>query len=137
MRQVRDSFLHFLADNLTGVPIHAVRRDLTNPSSDKLQGNALNVQFLNSTFGVSQSSQTVALDILNDNELTVVDWTEQLWRLLKASFYTPLLDYTDPQNPVPTGTNIMWDRNGVRFNPLWDDYYYRYACYLSLHYQES
>lgn len=137
MRNVRDSFLHFLADNLTGVPIHPVRRDMNDPKSDKLQGNALNVQFSNTSFGVAQSTQVVNLDILNDNELVVVQWTEQLWRLLSSSFYTPLLDYTDPLNPVSTGTNIMWDRNGVRFSPIWDDYYYRYLCPLSLHYKES
>lgn len=136
MRELRDSFLHFLADNLSssGISVHPIRRDSNNPGTEKLQANCINVQFLNVEPSVQVGNQLVAIDVIHEEELTALDWMETVWDLLSSTFYAPLYDYSDPANPAPLGTNIMWGRNRVRFKPMNSDFYTRYRCEMSLEY---
>jgi len=132
MRAVRDTFLHFLADNLTGVTVHPVRREIDRPDSDRLQMNAVNVQFLNIEPRVHVASQMVSIDVINDNELTALDWVSKVWEILNKAFYTPKYDYTVPASPVATGDNIMWEPDGVGFRKVTNDYYAHFSCFLEL-----
>lgn len=132
MVQVRDTFLHFLADNLTGIEVHPVRKDPNDPSAELLKLNAVNVEFLGFDLAVDVSGQQVVIDVVNDDERTAVTWVSSLFTLLSAAYYTPKLDYNTPSSPVPTGTNIMWDRKKVRFRKVGNDNYSHFSCVLDL-----
>src|SRR5688572_11161354 len=110
MRATRDTFLHFLSDNLTGLTVRNVRKATNNPSLAKLADNAVNVQFLTPRPHPHIASQLVSIDVIHEDELTAVDMTQQVYELLSSAYYTPKYDYTDPDNPVLTGQNIMWSR---------------------------
>jgi hypothetical protein len=131
MRSVRDTFLHFLADNLPGVTVRYVRKDPNDPSADNLAVNALNVQFLNVELGHIDTHQTV-LDLIYDTDEAALEAMQSAWEILKAGAYTPLLDYTVPSSPVAVGKLVFWDRNKVQFRKLYDDNHCRYSCTLPL-----
>jgi len=135
MTRSRDSFLHFINDNLpTGVVCHALRRDPASRASDALQMNAVNVSFLNLSAGdgTALCAQQVVIAVVADDENTAVDWVGTLFTLLRSAFYCPMLDYTVPTAPVATGTNIMWDRKRVTFKRITSEGYAHYSCLLSL-----
>lgn len=137
MRAVRDTFLHFLADNITGITLHPVRREIDRPDSDRLQMNAVNVQFLNIDPRIHVSSQTVSIDVIFDDELTALNWVNKVWGVLNKAFYTPKYDYTVSATPVATGTNIMWEPEDIGFRPVTTDYYSHYSCLLELKHKLS
>lgn len=132
-RQVTDTFLRYLADNLTfnsvSVPIHAIRCDSSDPSADSLKDKAINVQFLDIQFDTLGYNQAV-LDVIHSDENTARDWLTALWALLSATFMTPVMDYTNPTSPVVAGGNIFWDHNAVRFRRVANDNYCHYSCIL-------
>ena len=130
MRSPRDSFLHFLADNLPSLSIHPIRRDPDDPATGTLQVEAINVGFGRLDLGITVSSIFAKIDVISTSELTATDMMQQVWLLLAAKFYTPLLDYTDPQNPVQMGTMLMWKR--CRFVPVDNDAYFQFSCTLPL-----
>jgi len=132
-RSIRDTFLHFLADNLT-MPVHNIRRDPTDPSADEIRANAVNVTFLvyNPTNAIG--TQTVIVDVINDDELVATEWLQNVYDILSAAFMTPRLDYTDPTNPVSTSTNLYWSRDSVRFTPVSSDFYTRYSLMMPIHF---
>ena len=132
MREARDSFLHFLADNLTGIEIHPRRFDPNDPSLTFLKEDAINVEFLGLSLG-DVASQQVVLDIIHTDELTAVDWMQTVWSLFKAAFYTPLLDYSSG-SPVSTGKLLYWGRS-VSFRRVYEDNYCRYSCTMNLRFQ--
>ena len=134
MRNVRDSFLRFLADNLqtSNIPVHNVRRDTDNPDANQLQNNAVNVTFLNANLTTTVSQQVVSVDVVANNELSAIDWATTLWRILSGAFMTPCLDYTNSSSPVPTGTNVFWNRTSIRFRPVADDFFFRYTATFPL-----
>lgn len=118
MRATRDTFLHFLADNLTGRTVWPIRKSSTDPAKSKLKENAVNVQFLTMTQHMHIAGTLVSIDILHQDELTAVDITQEVWQLLSSAFYTPNYDYTNPNSPVATGENIYWDNDSVVFKPI-------------------
>src|SRR6185437_1838991 len=132
MRNTRDTFLHFLSDNLVGIPVRGVWRSPNVPDGDLIQNNSVNVTFLDGTFSTHVSKQLCMIDVVNSDELTAIDWTDTLWALLSLRCFTPQLDNTIPSAPVPTGSNVMWPMSNIRFTPIKDDYYFRYSCRLAL-----
>lgn len=131
----RDTFLHFLADNLPiTIPVHPVRRDASNPSGDLLQTNAVNVTYVSVDPSVQISIQRVVVDVLNDDENTCSDWLDTVFALLSSAYYTPLLDYTNPTSPVPTGQNVYWDSGTgkIAFKRIPSEEYVHYSCTLAL-----
>lgn len=134
MRAVRDTFLHFLADNLSGVKVRGMWRDPNYPDAQALEQDVVNVQFLDDALDPILSTQKVSIQIVASSEFDAISWSESLWKLLSGTFYTPLYDYSDPKNPKPLGSNISWAVNSVRFKPIRDDYYFRYLCILPLNY---
>jgi hypothetical protein len=131
VQSARDTFLHFLADNLTSVTIHPRRRDANDPSADELAENAVNVEFTGVSFGPDISEQQAAIDVIYTDERTAVDTVAQLWNLFQSAYYTPLLNYTT-LTPVATGTNLMWDKTAVRFRRVYSGDYTHYTCLLPL-----
>lgn len=134
MRSTLDTWLHFLADNLPGVTIHPRRYDPNNPSLMDLQENAINVEFGDVSLD-EVASQQVVLDIIFTDELQAYDLMQSVWNLLRAAFYTPLMDYTNPAAPVPGKGNLMWDRNSVKFRRVYADFYCHYSCTMNLKFQ--
>jgi hypothetical protein len=132
--QVRDTFLHFLADNLNGVEVHHVVKDPNDPSSDMLKMNCVNVTFLGVGLTNTINVQDVSVDVVADSAEDAVSWMLAVWGLLKAAFYTPLRDYTDYQNPVSCGSNLMWERQ-VNFRPVSVDNYSHYSAIIGLKFQ--
>ncbi len=135
MVRCRDSFLHFISDNLPdGAVLHAIRRDPNVRDADTLATNAVNVSFYNLSAGAGTAlcSQQAVIDVINDDENTAVDWVGALVDVLRASFYTPLQDYADSANTVSTGTNITWDRKRVTFKHIAASTYSHFSCLLSL-----
>ena len=134
MIDVRDSFLHFLADNLTpiivnnvSVPIlvHNVRRDVNSPANDNLLINALNIKFLNSDFSMNVSSLTVSIDVIYDDELQAAGVQHALFTLLSQAAYTPKLDYSNITNPVDVGYTVFWEPE-IKFKPISNMLYTHY-----------
>lgn len=133
MRATRDTFLHFLYDNLGPIPVHPVRKDKDNPSLNKLADDSVNVQFLTQRHRVHIGELMVSIDVIHSEELTAVDWTEQVYDLLSSAFYTPKYDYTNPTSPQGTGTNIYWDPDSVNFIPIDNDpFRMHFNCTMSL-----
>ena len=133
MRPCRDTFLHFIADNLGGgISVHAKRCDPNDPAADQLQVNAVNIYFLDIELD-QIAVETAVIDVINNDENTAVDWVTALWTILHAAYFTPLLDYTVPASPVPAGGNVIWDRKKIRFKRISkDDNYCHLSCVLPL-----
>jgi len=139
MRNVRDSFVHFVADNIAQfsngqtIPVVALFRSVANPDGEKFKTNSVNISFVGESLSPTVNTTIVELDVIQSDELTAVDWANSLWQLLSATFYTALKDYSqNPSAPVAQGTNIFWNVNSVGFKPIHDDYYFRYNCRLVL-----
>jgi hypothetical protein len=130
VRATRDTFLKFLADNLSET-IHPVRRDPDKPDSDLLQMGAVNVQFLNPDYSVHVSDQIVSIDVVHENELSALDMATNVWKLLSTRFYTPKYDYTVPSSPVALGDVIFWSEP-IRFRPVHSPKYFHLHCRLAL-----
>ena len=133
MRIVRDSFLHFLADNLSTVTVHPCRRDKDADDTDKLEINALNVAFGDQQLESGVSSQVVILDLIHSNELADEDLVLTVFQLLNATYFCPIFDYTNPASPVNKNTNVYWQRP-LRWRKVPNDFYVRYNCRLTLHF---
>lgn len=130
MRASRDTFLHFLADNLTDLSIWNVRVDPTNANASKLQENSINVKFMRDCMGVDVAQLFVSIDAIYSDELTAIDAVQRVRTLLQAAGYTPKLDYTDPANPVPLGTMLCWDVTSINFMQVHSDLYFHHSCLL-------
>lgn len=136
-RNASETFLHFMADNLTGITVHPVRRDLNSPSGDLLQTNAVNIQFLSLNPDVWISTQHCSIDVLNDDENTCVDWVQAVWNILAAAFGTAMFDYSVPTAPVPTNTNVFWEKRRVNFKRIISEQYTHYSCLLPLKFHST
>ncbi len=134
MQEVRDTFLHLLADNLPDIPIHPIRLDPRNPSLNIMADNSINVEFLNLSFG-HVGKQQVCLDVVHDTEETAIAWMSSLWTLLGSAFYTRLLSYTNPDNPADLGSNVMWDMDSIKFVKVQSDSYTHFACTMLLRFR--
>lgn len=132
MREVRDSFLKFLADNISQTTVKAVRRDPDDPAADKISVNCVNVSFGRMTLDNQKSTQVAIIDVCADKELDALNIVNQVWQLLSAAYFTPQLNYAIPSSPTPTGSNLYWEKGKVQFNEVYSDFYFHYTCQLSL-----
>jgi hypothetical protein len=131
MRALRDTWLHYLADNLPGVKVNPLRRSSTNEGLDTPQANAVNVQFLKDDLAITGTKTSVLIDILNDDENACLDMVQQVWHLLNVTGSIPKLDYTSG-SPTPLGNNISWDSTKIQFRYVYSAFYFRYSCLLAL-----
>jgi hypothetical protein len=124
IKNVHDTFLHFLADNLTGIKVRELMFDKDDMTSRIIQTNALNVEFTNFTTTV-EHTLTVVFDLAHNDTLTARDWEEQIVNLLHATAMTEVMDYrTDPANPkVVPQQRISWPAK-LSFRPIVADTYY-------------
>lgn len=132
MRSARDTFLHYLADNLPGLSVNYVRKDVSNPNSAKQRVNAVNVWFVNDLLSTHVSRVQASIDVLYYDENQAVDAVQQVVALLQASAFTPNIDYSVPTAPAPTGTNIYWNPFSITFKCVASDLYFHYSCTLSI-----
>ena len=139
LRDVRDTFTRFIADNVADaeIPVHQLRRDPLDPATMTLSSNAINIQFLSLSVSFVESKQDVVLSIVNDSELVALGWTDLVVEILISSYMTSLKDYTDTEAPVLLGSNIYWDRERVVFRPIYTDGYFQYNCNLALRFRHT
>lgn len=132
VRDARDTFLHVLADNLVGIKVHPLRKSAIKEEGIP-QVNAVNVCFHDFDNSPNRESVVmVSIDIIYDDELTAGDIADQVARLLHTAAFTPKLNYSDPDNPVTTGTNISWDSK-VAFISVETDRYSHYSATVNLY----
>lgn len=134
MRALRDTFLHYLSDNLPGVIIHNMRVDKDDPKLNEIMLNAVNVTFHNTDLsGPSQlSAQLVTVDVINDNELVALDQTEKISQLLFTAAYAPLLDYTIPASPVQIQNERLFWNLSLGFKPVHAENFVHMSALLHL-----
>lgn len=132
MRSARDTFLHYLSDNLSGLVVNPVRRDSKNPNLSKPKIGAINVNFFNDLLSPHICRLQVSIDALYADEFDAIDAAQRVVKLLQSSAYTPKLDYTDPETPVPTGTNLYWNPYTITFRQVSSDLYFHYCCTLTI-----
>ena len=131
IRDVRDSFAHFLYDNLTDIPVHFLRKDSSDSAAVNLKKNAVNVEYDYISLD-TVAKLTAYIDILQEDDNTAVDWLEAVWNLLSSAFMIPIYDYTNTSSPVLVGANVMWDHNSVKFRKVNLQGYTQYSCSLPL-----
>ena len=138
----RDTFSHLLDDNIIAFaqpkpPIHLLRNDPNDRSADALAMNAINIQYLNFSFGNATvlASQQVVIDIINDDDNIAALWVSAVATLLSSAFFTPAMSYVDPTLPVATGYNLVWDSKRVTFKKVSNDNYAHYSCTLNLQFR--
>lgn len=137
MRQIRDTFLHYLSDNLPeSMPVHALRVDPLDAAAGLLAMNSINVQFLGMRLDTLGKQQAV-VEVVNDDENTAADWMWCVWKLLRSSFYTPLFDYTNPSFPKSEVGNVFWDHNSVNFMRVANTTYVHYSCTFQLRFNAA
>lgn len=136
MLQARDTFLHFVSDSLAPnlIVVRNMRRDPDNPKLSEIQAPAVNIEFIGDDAQVLISSLLCNIDVVSDSERDCIGITEAVRFILLAAGYTPLIDYTTLS---PTGGNLYWDVNSVKFRPVRDELFYRYSCTLRLNYHDS
>jgi hypothetical protein len=105
-----------------------------DPQSDSLQLNAVNVQFLNPSFGRNTRRLQVSIDIVYDDEQTANAKVDAVWVLLSSAFYTPLLNYANPLVPVAAGGNLTWPHNYIEFRKIINNNYTHYSGVFTLTY---
>lgn len=131
MIEVRDTFLHFIADNLSA-PVHYMVYDPSDMSGSNYKANAVNIEYHNESPKVGIGQFVVCLDVIYDSELTALPVMKELFKLLTASGMAPLYDYSGDA-PVSQGCNIYWDVRKIQFKRLQTDNFFRRSCTLSLY----
>lgn len=115
MRNARDTFITLLNTELTGLTVHPIRDDTDYPEFSLFKTNAVNIGFTAGSYDPHINELTVSIDMVYERELDAVDAEQQVFNLLSKRFFTEKFNYTNPLAPVPTGTNIFWERDVIRF----------------------
>lgn len=131
MKQIRDTFLHFIADNAPTRVVHPLRADASDPTASRIAIDAINVTFIEYAPLQGNSKTKVVLDVVYESESSVMAAIEELTTLLTSAYYTPLMSYASG-TPVVVGGNVHWDRDGVRFFRVGATEYCHYSCVLVL-----
>jgi hypothetical protein len=138
-RAARDTFLHYLSDNLPSLVFHNMRVDKKNPKLNEIMVNAVNVTFHNTDFsGPSDLSQVlVTVDVIYDSELDAVAAAESITRLLFTAAFAPLMDYTIPSAPVQISNERLFWNLALNFKPVHADNFFHMSAllHLSVHFQ--
>lgn len=134
MREVRDTFLHYVADNLEGLEVHPLIRTPVDQSLDALKMNCINVSFEDLNLNSDISEYYVVIDVIYDDEMTAVDAVAALWRVLRGCM-TPLVSYVDPSLQVQG--NVCWERSDIRFLRVVNDSYIHFSCVMPLRFHSD
>lgn len=137
MRNVADSFIMFLSNNLAGIPIHRIITSPDYPDQGLNKQNALNVSFLTNIFDRHINQLQVSLDVLHEDEYLAVSWLEQIQDLLSKRYFTPQQNWSSPSTPTNVDGNIYWDEDSVIFRKLPVTHYSHYNCTMFLKYYRS
>lgn len=129
IRNLHDTYLHFLNDNLTGIPVREVRFDKNDPTAESLEIGALNVEFQNRDYNIIGVT-TVILNVVSDDQFTAMDWEEQISKLHQATAFWGIQDYS-AGTPAPVGKNFTW-ASKLSFRPVVNGNYYHSMTALSL-----
>lgn len=135
LSNARATFLHYLADNLSGYTVWNLRFDKANPEQNIPQVNAINVTFHNvGLVGPSQpQEQLVTVDVIYDTEAAAVEATAAVATLLFTAAFAQLLDYTQTP-PVGVGNAKVWWALQLKFKPVHSDNVFRLSALMHLKY---
>lgn len=130
IRNLRDTFLHFLADNLPPKTIHPVRYSRDIPEFNSLQHERLNVTFHDADYSSrSPAIQFVTIDILHTDELLALDLEEQVVDLLTRGGQAHLMDYSGYSPTMVQNSLVFWNTEQIRFRTVASvDYLHRSAA---------
>jgi hypothetical protein len=134
LRNVRDTFLHFLADNLPVETVHPIRFDKTRPHQNIPQLKKLNVAFHDADYSSrSPASQFVTLDILHDDELYALDLEESVVGLLTLGGQASLLDYSTQPAVQVANRLVFWNTDSIQFRTVASTDYFHRSAFLELY----
>lgn len=129
MLTATDSFIQYLASELTPFEVFWWRRGDIEGHAGFLKQDALNVQVLGFWEDGSVEMCLVSLDLLAKTERTALTNLKKVRDALIQAQYVPERDFTDPAAPVFTGRNISWDARKVKFISVRTPAGARYAHY--------
>jgi len=134
MRAARDTFLHYLADNLPDLSIHNIRVDKTDPKLNEIKINAVNVTLHNADFsGPSSLSQLlVTVDTIYESELDTMSAAEEISTLLFKAAYAPLMDYSNPSAPVQIANERAFWNVALGFKVVHAENFFHMSALLHL-----
>jgi len=129
VRNLRDSFLHFVADNLPAASVHPLRFDSARPQYNSLQIGRINIAFHDATYSTMYPTcQFATLDILHTAELDALDLEESLVALLQLGGSTELTDYSGSTPVQVSNSLIYWNPLQIKFRTVASvDYFHRSA----------
>lgn len=141
MLTATDSFIQYLATNLSPIPVYWWRQSDFTEHAGFLKQDALNVQVLGFYEDGSGEHCLVSLDLLGSDERVVLGRLQTIRNVLTNEQFTPELDFTDPDNPVATGRDISWAASQINFlnvrTPQGATYVHYNATFPLLHTRES
>ncbi len=138
MRNVRDTFLMCLHDNIGTYTLHNVRYDKQDSQANVPMLNAVNVTFTNADFAVTAVSEHIlTIDVMWDDEFAAIDAAETVANVLKATSSIPLMDYSGDPPVQVLNSRVMWNPNSVKFRPVKVDDYFHLSCLIHLQLQYS
>ena len=129
MLNASDSFIEYLATELSPLPVFWWRKGDIENHAGFLKQDALNVSILGFWEDGSAEMCLISLDLLNSNDRDLLTDLKTLRDALLAVQFVPERDFSDENNPVYTGRNISWDARKVRFLSVRTPAGARYAHY--------
>lgn len=116
MLTATDSFIEYLAAELTPLPVIWVRQTANKENAGTLNVDALNVRILGFWEDGEIERGLVSLDLLGSDERTTLANLKLLRDVLIQKQFTPELDYSlFPDVPQPTGRAVSWEAKTIRF----------------------
>ena len=115
MLSASDSFIEYLADNLSPFEVFWWRPGDIEAHAGVVKQNAVNVKILGFWGDGNTEMCLISLDVLGPDERTALEHVKDLRDLLIALQTIPERDFSDPDNPAFTGRSISWDGRRVRF----------------------
>ena len=129
MLTATDSFIEYLAGELSPFEVFWWRKGDVDTHSGYLKQDALNVTLLGFWEDGTEERCLVSLDLLAKDDRTALTHLQTVRDALIQEQTIPEWDYTDPNAPVLTGRNVSWDARTIRFISVRTPNGTRYAHY--------
>jgi hypothetical protein len=129
MLNASDSFIQYLATELSPLPVYWWRAGDIEGHAGFLKQDALNVKLMGFWEDGSIEMCLVSLDLLGSNERELLANLKTLRDALLSAQYVAERDFTNVASPVETGRNISWEARKVRFISVRTPSGARYAHY--------
>jgi hypothetical protein len=117
MISASDSFISYLNSELAGSPpVNWVHKSAGDTTSHLMQMNKLNVSVIQYTEQGSEERLLTSLDLIGDDERTVMGWAKTVRDILIEEQFARESDFeANPASPMPVGRSVFWDGRDVNF----------------------